>query len=197
MHDGPAIATLVLVAAWFAAREILAQLEHRNQRAAIASLLQLHLAHWQYAADEWQAHCERVRRDLWFHVLLPVCRFLAPALVLAIALSAILEPHPDLAPGLVTTVVATIGLAAAWVLVGPPLREFVSQSLRRRLHYEVYVGEPGVLEVWRDGDHIEAMEGHLYAGTGEAIERVEAIGVEPAEIVFSVGRALPWGVLHL
>ena len=185
------------IAEMFAARGVLVCLEVRQQRAACAGLQHRHLAHWHYAAGEWQRHCERLRHELWFRTLVPAARYLAPLLVLAIGLSAALEPHADLAPGLLTLVVAIFGIVVASLLLGPALQQFVRLSVRKRLDYEVYVGEPGVLEVWRNGGRVAAMEGHLYVAAGSAIERVEARGAEPSEIVFSVGQPRTWGVDHL
>lgn len=197
MFDHPAISTLVLVATWFFARGTLVHLERRRLRAMGAGLMTRHLAHWCYAPGEWRRYCEWLRCGLWFDYLRPAARYAGPALLLASALAVILEQRSGLAPGLATAIIAANSLAIACVLIGPFVREFVRLSRCQWLEYEIYVGQAGVLEVWRQGHRIHAMEEHLYNIAGGAIRHVEANGAAPAEIVFHVGRPGFAGVIHV
>lgn len=195
MYDGPALAALLIVFAWFVLRAAFAVVQRRALQAAGERLAGRPLAHWHYDRDEWQAHCERLRRELWSRQLRPLAQWLLPLLVLPVVLSPILEAPAGLSS---TDLLLFLALGAVLVgnlLLGPALRQFLRLSRRRALDYEVLVGERGVLEIWRREGRVAAVEEHLYAGA--AIEQVEAHGVEPAEIVFRTARPLDFGYLHL
>ncbi|HEY5636238.1 MAG TPA: hypothetical protein VIS77_05000 [Burkholderiales bacterium] len=195
MHDGPALAALLVFFAWVAVRVLFRLLERRALRASGTRLAGRPLVHWHYAREEWRAHCERLRGELWSRQLRPLAQWLLPLLVLPVILSPVIEAPAGLSAAELLLLVALGALVVGNLLLGPVLRQFVQLSRRRALDYEVVIGERGVLEIWRHEGHVEAMEEHLFPG--HAIEQVEANGVEPAEIVFRTLRPLEFGFLHL
>jgi hypothetical protein len=188
MLNDAALSTLVLLAAWFAARGTLTRLERQRLREIGTALMDRPLAHWRYAADEWQRYCQGLRCQLWYGYLRPAARCASPARVLAGALAIVLERRSGLAPGLATAIIAANALAIASVIIGPMLLEFVRLTRLQRLEYEVYVAEAGVVEVWRQGNRIDATQEHLYNVAGGTVRHVEASDAGPAEIIFQVDQ---------
>ncbi|MGE0876583.1 MAG: hypothetical protein AB7O31_18110 [Burkholderiales bacterium] len=196
MYDGAAIATLVLFAALYGLYALLTRLGRRGERAATHALLDEHLAAWRFPQQDWRDWCERERAETWNRVLRPALRYLPPATVLVAGLAWFAESRSVLSPGLGTLLVCAIALLAANNVFGPPLRGYLRLSRQRGLDYELYLGESGALEVWRDANGVRAMQEHAFTASGGRIERVEANGVAPAEIVFSIVQPLAFGFLH-
>ncbi len=196
MYDGAAIATLVLFAALYGLYALLARLGQRGERAATHALLSEHLAAWRFDSQDWRDWCERERLETWNRVLRPALRHAVPATVVAGGLAWFAESRAVLSPGLGTLLIGAIALLAANNVLGPPLRGYLRLSRRRWLDYELYIGASGALEVWRESGAVRAMEEHAFTASGGRIERVEANGVAPAEIVFSIVQPLAFGFLH-
>jgi len=196
MHDGPAIATLVFLAAIFAVYWLMVALGRRALRAEAAKLLERCLVRWQYPSEEWRAYSERRRRELWFGTLRPALGYLLPVAVLAAGLAVIIESRTQLTGGLATFIVLVAAILIGNVIVGPALRAFVRLTRRRGLDYELLIGEIGALELWRDGERVCAVEEHPFTAGGARIERADANGIDPSEIVIGLARPLSFGYLH-
>ncbi len=196
MHDAPAIATLIFIVAVVAVYGLFSMLGRRALRAESERLFDHHLVHWRYPKAEWRAHCERCRKALWFGVLQPALRYLAPATVLAAGLVFVTERYAEMSRGLAAVFVLVVMLLVSNTIVGPQLRAFIRLTRRRDLDYELLIGESGALEVWCDAERPRASEAHPFTAGGARIERVEANGVDPAEIVIALSRPLAFGFLH-
>lgn len=196
MHDDPAIATLIFMVAVFAVYRIIAMLGRRALRSESERLFDDHLAHWHYSKAEWQAHCERLRRNLWGGTLRPALRYLAPTAVVAAGLVMFLQRFALMSSGLAILLVCVAVLLVANTVFGPPLRSFVRLTQRRDLDYELLIGEAGALELWRNAERVCATEEHSFTAENVRIERAEANGVDPAEIVIALSRPLAFGFLH-
>src|SRR5690606_26384518 len=118
-------------------------------------------------------------------------------LLLTGVLAAVFERRWGLASGVATAIVVATTFTIAAVIIGPTLRDYVRLTRLQRLDYEVYVGSDGVLEVWRDGNRVCSMEGHLYKAAGGIIRRVEAKDVNTGEIIFQVDQPSIGGVMRL
>ncbi len=196
MLDGPATATLIFILALFVVYRVLSLLAQRSRRTASRALLGDHLAHWQYPPGAWRAYCERERREVWSRYLRPSMRTLPPAAALVAGLAWVAEGHADLPNRFATLLIVAFALLCANMILGPLLRSFLRLSRRRGLDYELYIGASGALEIWRVGGVICATEDHWFTMAGGRIELVEAGGVDPAEIVFSLARPLALGIQH-
>jgi hypothetical protein len=196
MHDAPAIATLIFIVAVFAIYGLFSMLGRRALRAESERLFDHHLVHWRYPKAEWQAHCERCRKALWFGVLQPALRYLAPVVVLAAGLVIVMERYAGMSRGLAAVFVLVVMLLVANTILGPQLRGFVRLTRRRDFDYELLIGESGALEVWRDAERLRATEEHPFTAVGARIERAEANGVDPTEIAIALSRPLAFGFLH-
>jgi len=196
MQDGPAVATLIFLVALFAVYSAFSMLARRSLRAEGHALLGDHLLHWRYSQESWRAYCERQRRDIWFRYLRPSARYLLPGGVLIGALAWLAEQRAGLSNGLAAFATLLVAALVANTILGPSVRSFIRLTRRRGFDYELYIGATGALEVWRQGGQIRATEEHAFTAAGGRIERVEANGVEPVEIVFSLIRPLAFGFLH-
>lgn len=196
MHDAPAIATLIFIVALVAVYGLFSMLGRRALRVESERLFDHHLVHWRYPKVEWQAHCERRRKDLWFGVLQPAVRYLVPVAMLSAGLVFVMERYTGMRHGLAAVFVLIVMLLVANTILGPQLRAFVRLTRRRDLDYELLIGESGALEIWRAAERLRASEEHPFTAGGARIERVEANGVDPAEIVVALSRPLAFGFLH-
>ncbi len=197
MQDGPAIATLLFLALVFATYTVLTRLARAALRRAGAAVLGEVLVHWRYPPGAWHAYCERQRAGLWYQALRPALRYLLPLLVVVggVALAAALRV--GLSPALATLLVLFIGALVGNMLVGPPLRAYLALSRRCRLDYELRLGTDGALETWRDAAGVRDTESHPFTAGASRIARVEAHGVDPAEIVFTLVQPLTYGFQHI
>lgn len=196
MQDGPALATLLFFVAIFATYGLLSRLGRRALRRASSTLLTDHLAHWRYPPGAWSGYCERLRRELWDGTLRPATRYLLPLLLLGVGLGFVAALRAGVGTGLAALLVGSIALLVTNLLLGSPLRSFVTLSQRRRFDYELYLGADGAVEVWYDAGGVRATEAHPFTVGGARIERVEAHGIDPAEIVFTLVRPLAYGFLY-
>ena len=196
MNDDPAIATLIFIVAVFAVYGIFSTLGRRALRAESQRLFDHHLVHWHYPKAEWQAHCELRRRDLWFGVLRPALHYLLPVAVLGAGLVLVGERYAGMSRVLAALLVLVAVLLVANTILGPQLRAFIRLTRRRDLDYELLLGESGALEDWRDAERLRSTEEHPFTAVGARIERAEANGVDPAEIVIALSRPLAFGFLH-
>ena len=196
MYDGPATATLIFLVAIFAIYRLFVALGRRALRAEGAKLLEHCLVRWQYPSEEWRAYSERLRRELWFGTLRPALRYAFPIAVLAAGLALIVELRTEFTGGLATLLVLTAAMLIGNVIIGPAVRAFVRLTRRRNLDYELLIGETGALELWREGERVRAVEEHPFTAGGSRIERAEAYGIDPAEIVIGLARPLSFGFLH-
>jgi len=196
MHDAPAIATLIVIVVVFAVYALFTMLGRRALRAESARLFDDHLAHWRYPKAEWQAHCARRRKELWFGVLRPASQSLAPVVVLAAGLVFVTERYAGMGLGLAALLVLVAAFLVANTILGPQLRAFLRLTRRRDLDYELLIGESGALELWRDAERLRGSEAHPFTAGGARIDRAEANGVDPPEIVISLSRPLAFGFLH-
>lgn len=196
MLDGPAIATLVFILALVLAHRVFSLIARRSLRAESRVLLSEHLAHWRYPPGNWRAYCERERREIWNCYLRPSARYLLPAVVLVGGLAWVGEQRAGLSSGLASFVTLALALVVANILLGPWIRRFIRLTRRRELDYELFFGASGALEVWREGEQIRTTEEHPFTAAGGRIELVEADGVDPAEIVFSLARPLALGIQY-
>lgn len=196
MLDGPAIATLIFIAAMFAIYRVFVMLGQRALRAEGTRLFEHCLVRWRYPQSEWRAYCERLRGDLWSGTLRPAMRTLAPITVLGAGTAFVLQQRTDLSAGLAALLVLVAVLLVANTILGPQLRAFVRLTRRCDLDYELLIGESGALEVWRDAERQRASEAHPFTAGGTRIECAEANGVDPAEIVIALSRPLAFGFLH-
>ena len=196
MPDGPTIATLILILALFKAFRVFSMLSQRSLHAAGRALLSAHLAHWHYPPGAWRAYCERERGEIWNRYLRPAPRYLLPAALLVGGIAWVAEQRAGLSGGVASLVTLTLALLAANTILGPSPRSFIRMSRRRGLDYELYLGASGALEIWREGGEMRDAEEHLFKASGSRIELVEADGVDPAEIVFSLARPLGLGIQH-
>jgi hypothetical protein len=196
MQDGPAVATWIFLVALFAAYGAFSALARRTLRAQSRALLSDHLLHWCYSQDSWRAYCERQRREIWFRHLRPLAGYLPPGGILTGALAWFAEQRAGLPAGFAAFATLVVVALAANTVLGPSVRSFIQLTRRRAFDYELYLGATGALEIWRQGRRICATEEHSFTAAGGRIERVEANGVDPAEIVFSLIRPLAFGFLH-
>jgi hypothetical protein len=196
MQDGPAIATLIMFVAIFATYGLLTRLGRRVLRRASTALLTDHLAHWRYPPGAWASYCEQLRRELWFGTLRPAARYLLPLLLVGGAFGFAAALRAGVGTGLAAVLVVAVALLVANVLIGAPLRSFFVLSQRRRFDYELYLGADGAIEVWYDASGVRATEAQPFTAGGARIERVEAHGVDPIEIVVTLIRPLAYGFIH-
>jgi hypothetical protein len=196
MQDGPAIATLTMFVAIFATYGLLSRLSRRALRRASTALLTDHLVHWRYPPGAWASYCEQLRRELWFGTLRPAARYLLPLLLVGGAFGFAAALRAGVSAGLAAVLVVAVALLVTNVLIGAPLRSFATLSLRRRFDYELYIGADGAVEVWYDPSGVRATEAQPFTAGGARIERVEAHGIDPIEIVFSLVRPLAYGFFH-
>lgn len=107
------------------------------------------------------------------------------------------EQRAGLPAGLAALLTLALMGVFANTILGPWVRSFLRLTRRRKFDYELFLGASGALEVWRDGGRICDTEEHPFTARGGRIERVEANGVDPAEIVFSIVQPLAFGYEHI
>jgi hypothetical protein len=196
MQDGPAIATLIMFVAIFATYGLLSRLGRRALRRASTALLTDHLVHWRYPPGAWSNYCEQLRRELWVGTLRPATRYLLPLLLVGGAVGLVAALRAGVSAGLAALLVVTVALLVTHVLIGAPLHSFFLLSRRCRFDYELYLGADGAVEVWYDASGVRATEARPFTAGAARIERVEAHGIDPTEIVFTLVRPLAYGFLH-